>query len=342
MNIPSLLQTKIPGFPSKGIPDCTAREVISAVIVIFAGKLLNCGKYDTMKKIAFVFLAAALTACASLASGPHGSSGGSLKKEYTVALPATGDNGLAGKERKREADGFIYDVSEPQMTFYIPKKGIGKMVVICPGGGYAGVSMLNEGDWAARWLAERGFASCVLKYRMPNGHYDIPLADVQTALRYCRKNFRMKQIGIMGFSAGGHLAASASTLFTDKATRPDFSILFYPVISMADEITHRGSKKNLLREAVSDAELVKRFSLEKQVSADTPPTFITLCATDKVVPQENSIRYNDALKAHGVPCEMVVFPEGPHGFGFREGEADTIKPYRQQLYDALDKWLSRL
>lgn len=138
------------------------------------------------------------------------------------------------------------------------------------------------------------------------------------------------------------IAASASTLFTDKATRPDFSILFYPVISMADEITHRGSKKNLLREAVSDPELVERFSLEKQVSADTPPTFITLCATDKVVPQENSIRYNDALKAHGVPCEMVVFPEGPHGFGFREGEADTIKPYRQQLYDALDKWLSRL
>ena len=265
-----------------------------------------------------------------------------LKKVYTVALHADESNGLEGKERRRGADGFIYDVSEPQMTFYIPEKCIGKMVVICPGGGYAGVSMLNEGDWAARWLAQRGFASCVLKYRMPNGHYNIPLADAQAALRYCRDNFRMKQIGIMGFSAGGHLAASASTLFTDKATRPDFSILFYPVISMDDEITHKGSKNNLLHEAVSDPSLVERFSLEKQVTADTPVTFLTLCATDNVVPQENSIRYNDTLKAHGVPSEMVVFPEGPHGFGFREGEADTIKPYRQQLYDALDQWLSKL
>ena len=266
-----------------------------------------------------------------------------LKKVYTVALPADEDNGLAGKERKRGADGFIYDVSEPQMTFFLPEKGNGKMVVICPGGGYAGVSMKYEGERAARWLCERGITACVLKYRMPNGHYNIPLADAQAALRYCRENFRMKQIGIMGFSAGGHLAASASTLFTDKATRPDFSILFYPVISMADEITHKGSKNNLLHEAVSDPSLVERFSLEKQVTADTPTTFITLCATDDVVPQENSIRYDEALKAHGVPSEMVVFPKGPHGFGFRTStDPDSIKSYRQELYGALESWLEKL
>lgn len=219
----------------------------------------------------------------------------------------------------------VSNVSVPELTVYLPPKEIntGKAVIICPGGGYIQLAFMHEGIQVAEWLNEQGIAAFVLKYRMPNKHKNVPLEDAWQAIRYVREHaselhVNPSKVGIAGFSAGGHLAATASTHYANSGTntRPDFTVLFYPVITM-DAATHAGSRNNLLGEKPSLADLYS-FSNEKQVNNNTPPAILLLADDDWVVLPENSIRYYKALKDNGVKAAMYIFPEGGHGWGMRE------------------------
>ena len=218
-------------------------------------------------------------------------------------------------------------VSEATLTLYLPDKenNSGAAIVICPGGGYWIEAMDHEGYDYAEYLQKHGIAGIVLKYRLPYGHHDIPLLDAQQAIRTVRQNASKwgidpQKIGISGFSAGGHLASTASTHFTLPAengkvsSRPDFSVLVYPVITMNEAWGHMGSRENLLGKT-HDIQLINKYSNELQVSADTPPTLLILADDDTAVPPRNSIEYYSALKRYNVPAEMHIFSKGGHGFG---------------------------
>ncbi|MDR0758455.1 MAG: alpha/beta hydrolase [Tannerella sp.] len=237
---------------------------------------------------------------------------------------------------------WITNVSSPELTVCLPEKGKGngQAVVICPGGGYAGLASHHEGTLFARWLNTQGIAGIILKYRMPNGHREVPLDDAQQAIRYVRCHadewdINPDRIGIAGFSAGGHLASTASTRFTTTSgisSRPDFSILFYPVITM-DLSTHGGSRSNLLGDNPSLSD-IHVFSNERQVNASTPPAILLLSDDDRVVLPENSIRYYRALKDNGVKASMYIFPTGGHGWGLRDDFA-----FHRQALELLAAWL---
>lgn len=284
-----------------------------------------------------------------------------LKPSATLRLYPEGQNsdrGLEGTQGPHAANGFTeaeqtdaagnisYISDNARIDLYFPKKPNGQMVIVCPGGGYWSVSSWNEGVYVADWMLQQGISVCVVKYRLPNGHHEIPLTDVQNAFRYCRSHaaeWGIKQIGVMGFSAGGHLAASASTLFSDDITRPDFSVLIYPVISFDKSITHQGTRDNLIGTGPKDS-LADRYSLEKQVTERTPQTFIAHCTDDTVVPVENSIRYYRSLVAKSVPAEMHIFPYGGHGWGFSSGKFvgkgnDRFAALRPEYEAALSRWL---
>lgn len=189
-----------------------------------------------------------------------------------------------------------------------------------------------------------------------NGHWEITLRDVQNAFRFCRANasrWGVNQIGVMGFSAGGHLAACTSNMFTDEITRPDFSILIYPVITMEWEYTHKGTRNNLLGkdECWDDqelkAELVKRYSMEKNVTAATPQTFLAHSTDDKGVPVINSINYYNSLIENGVSAEMHIYPTGGHGWGFNKdiyiGKGKDKLGYARPEFEAsLKRWLESI
>ena len=260
-------------------------------------------------------------------------------------------NGLTGPETITER-GMLKNVSDlARVDLYFPKKPNGQMVVVCPGGGYLYLSIYGEGQYVADWMLSKGITVAVVKHRIPNGHWNIPLEDVQNVFRYCRAHadeWKIKQIGVIGFSAGGHLAATASTLWTDTVTRPDFSILIYPVITLTPGTTHHGTHKNLLGEKnMMKEKYLDRYSLEKQVCRYTPPTFIALCSDDATVPAENSLRYYNELINHDVPAEMHIWPTGGHGWGFNEdkyiGEGkDRFAYAREEYYIVLERWLQRI
>ena len=216
-------------------------------------------------------------------------------------------------------------------------KATGQAVVICPGGGYAKLAMDHEGYEMAQWLAANGITGAVLEYRMPNGHPEVPLEDAERALRIMMgleagaTGYTADEVGIMGFSAGGHLAAMASTM---AATKPAFSVLFYPVIADEDGRRHQGTFCNLTSRDRS-AEIMERYSLQNRVTEQTPPAILLLSDDDRSVPSANSMAYYLALKEHGIKASMHVYPIGGHGWGFH----DDFK-YKAQWQQAVLDWLA--
>lgn len=227
------------------------------------------------------------------------------------------------------------------MTVYLPQQPTGRAVVDCPGGGYSHLSMQNEGhDWA-QWFNQQGIAFCVLTYRMPNGDRSIPVGDAQQAIRTVRDSAALwgvnpYDVGIMGFSAGGHLASTVST-HSEYDCRPNFTILFYPVISMNERETHSGSVNGFLGKGKTDQKLVREFSSQNAVRRHlTPPAIILLANDDRAVPPvTNGIAYYSAMRRQGNECSLHVYPAGGHGFGFR-----TSYAFHDQMLADLAAWLN--
>jgi len=251
--------------------------------------------------------------------------------------------GATGKEPK--------DI--PTLTPYLPAadKTSGTAIVVCPGGGYGGLAG-HEGEGYAKWLADNGISAFVLKYRLGSAGYRHPvmLNDVSRAIRLVRSRaaewkLDTKRVGVMGSSAGGHLASTAVTHFDagkadsddaveKQSSRPDFGVLCYAVISMEDGVTHSGSKANLLGKD-PDPKLVELLSNEKQVTKQTPPCFVWSTGDDKAVPVTNSLRFVTALQQNGIAYDFHVFQKGPPGIGLSEGRngvpANDVHPWGKDL-----------
>jgi acetyl esterase/lipase len=275
-----------------------------------------------MKKLFFILMLSA-TAWASAAT--------TIIPLWPEGVPGKRDIGP-----EKTGDGYTSNVSEPTLTMVGPAidHPNGTAVIICPGGGYVRMATVREGDQYATWLSTLGVTSFVLKYRMQEYGHPAPLQDVLRAVRTLRARaaefgIRPDRIGVMGSSAGGHLAASAGTLFDSPlgrtgaaldsvSARPDFLMLMYPVITMQDPAAHAGSRKALLG-ARPSAENLALMSLEKQVTAATPPTLLIHTQADASVPVENSILFYQALTKAKVPAEMYLLEHGGHGMGMREG-----------------------
>ena len=229
-----------------------------------------------------------------------------------------------------------------QITVFLPdaKRATGRAVVCCPGGGYGHLAMQHEGtDWAT-FFNNQGIALIVLKYRMPRGNCEVPLSDAEEALRTVRRravewHVDRRQVGIMGFSAGGHLASAVATHAKDDAA-PDFQILFYPVITMQPDHTHKGSHDNFLGELPRKQlkKLEQLYSNDQQVTRVTPRAFIALSDDDHGVQPTNGVSYYLECLRHDVPASLHVYPAGGHGWGFRESF-----PYHYEMVFELKSWL---
>ena len=237
-------------------------------------------------------------------------------------------------------DFVISPDSVATLEVYLPDKPNGQAFIMCPGGGYVGLCSDYEGRDMAPWFNANGVTFAVLNYRMPHGNCEQPLTDATAAMHLMRDHaaeWGLDQIGIGGASAGGHLAATMSTLYPDAKSRPDFTVLFYPVITMTGgTLPHLGSRDSLLGKD-AQAALIDRFSCEKNVDANTPPAFLMLSADDSMVDPRNSLLYFDALTQHKVPAALHVYPIGEHGWGYHD--SFTYKP---QWKDELDKWMREL
>ncbi|OCX52998.1 endo-1,4-beta-xylanase [Mucilaginibacter sp. PPCGB 2223] len=264
-------------------------------------------------------------------------------KLYPGAIP----NSRQGKLPDIAApySGMINRVTIPEMEIYLPQKGneTGAAVIVCPGGSYKVLTYEAEGVRTAKELAKNGIAAFVLKYRLPDDSTMIdkkigPLQDAQQAIRLVRENagkwsIDTSKVGIMGFSAGGHLAATLATHYQQSYIdnsdhinlRPAFVILVYPVISMQDGLTHKDSRTNLLGKTPSK-QTIDLFSNELQADKNTPPAYITHAGDDKLVDVDNSIAFYEKLRHNNVPAELHLFPKGGHGFVLRENPATWMKP----------------
>lgn len=249
--------------------------------------------------------------------------------------------------------GRVAKVTHPTLQVFLPQVAnkSGSSIIICPGGGYGMLAVDHEGIDVAKTFNAMGIVAFVLKYRLPDStcvehRENVPLMDAQQAIKMVRENavkwkIDTTKIGVIGFSAGGHLASSLATHFKEQvlnnpnhtSLRPDFAILIYPVISFRDSITHKGSKENLIGKNPSPA-LVHRFSNEEQVTSGTPPSFLVHAADDEVVPVANSISFAEALVRNKVPVEVHIYPKGGHGFGLHN---NTTK---DEWMERLKNWLS--
>ena len=246
---------------------------------------------------------------------------------------------LTGLQVSAQSTPKPFDIEQPSLRVFLPAPELatGRAVVACPGGGYSGLAVNHEGyDWAP-YFNKQGIALIVLKYRMPKGDRTLPISDAEAAMKMVRDsadvwNLNPNDIGIMGSSAGGHLASTIAT-HAPEALRPNFQILFYPVITMDKSFTHMGSHDNLLGKDAS-ADLEKEFSNEKQVTKETPRAFIVYSDDDKVVPPANGVNYYLALKKKGVPSVLHIYHTGGHGWGIRE---DFL--YKSEMQNELTSWL---
>ena len=288
-----------------------------------------------MKRIAALFVALLFAATDTFAQ-EYGQA-----RTVTIWDNATAphDNGITTPEENRE--GKVRSTSQAELYLFPADKAkaTGQAVVICPGGGYSNIVIRREGIEIARWFAAQGITAAVLKYRLPNGHPEVPLEDAEQALRIMTgrvpgaEGYTAEKVGIVGFSAGGHLAAMTSTM---GAVRPAFSVLFYPVIADEEGLRHWGSFDKLAGKGHS-AELCERYSLQNRVTDQTTPTILFLSDNDEIVPPGNSVVYYRALKRHGVRASMHIYPVGGHGWAFQERF-----PYKAACQQALADWLARL
>jgi acetyl esterase/lipase len=260
-------------------------------------------------------------------------------------------NAIAGAsitEKSEVGDGIlrISNVSVPTITAYLPPAGqaTGAAVMICPGGGYSILASGHEGEEVARWFNGMGVAAFVLKYRLPDDRImtntqEVPLMDATQGLKLIRQNATRynidpKKVGVMGFSAGGHLASTLATHFnkgtqtaeSSAQARPDFAILLYPVVTFGDK-AHGGSRDKLLGKLKASPEMIAYYSNELQVTSQTPPSFLVHSEDDKAVPVENSINYYLACLKNGVPAEMHLYPTGGHGYGLRTAKYGSLSTW---------------
>jgi acetyl esterase/lipase len=247
-------------------------------------------------------------------------------------------------------------VTDPALYVFLPSadKATGAAVLICPGGGYGVLAFSHEGYAIARWLNENGIAGIIMKYRLPSDMIMKdksigPLQDAQEAMRVIRRhaaewNINRGKIGVIGFSAGGHLASTLSTHYSEKvyevsdtiSARPDFSLLIYPVISFNESFTHAGTRKNLIGDNPSE-DAIRHFSNELQITEKTPPAFLVHSADDKAVPLKNSVVYFEGLQMFSIPSELHIFQKGGHGYGL------SVDKGTQSAWPGLCiKWLKEL
>lgn len=260
--------------------------------------------------------------------------------QQPVELPlwpdgAPNSSGLTGEEQETRPH-FVTNVTHPTLTVYHPEKPNGMAIIMCPGGGYRGLGMDGEGYDMAPWFCGQGITYMVLKYRMPNGHWEVPVSDAEQAIRMVRQhakewNVDPYKVGLMGASAGGHLTATLATHYNSE-TRPDFQILLYPVVTMM-QVT-RGNTRTALLGKNPTMEQIQKFSAELQVTPDTPQAFIALTSDDPSVAPYHGVNYYLALQKNKVPATLHVYPTGGHGWGFQ----DHFK-YKQQWTQELEKWL---
>ena len=242
-----------------------------------------------------------------------------------------------GKDNLPPSDSL--KIYKPSIRVFLPakEKATGRAVVACPGGGYSGLAYEHEGYGFAPFFNERGIALIVLKYRMPLGHREVPFSDAEEAIRLVKEhakewNINPNDVGIMGASAGGHLASTIATRVKAEL-RPAFQILLYPVITMDTTYAHKGSRRNLLGANPSE-ELVWLYSNEKQVTKETPRAFIVFSDDDKSVPSVNGVNYYLAMRKLNIPATLHIYPSGGHGWGIR----DTFK-YKTAFLLDLEDWL---
>jgi len=279
----------------------------------------------------------------------------SMAQQIINIYPGAIPNAKQSEMKEIATSGMFRGVTIPTLEVYLPEKdsATGTAVIICPGGGYSVVVYQGEGISTAKEFAKNGVAAFVLKYRLPDDSTMMdkkigPLQDAQQAMKVVREHaatwgINPKKIGIMGFSAGGHLASTEATHYKEPfidngentSLRPDFQILVYPVVSMQDKLTHPDSRIKLLGKNPSKA-VVDQFSNELQVDDNTPPAYITHAADDKLVDVDNSIDYFEQLRHHNVAVEMHIYPQGGHGFVFRhKGWMDPLFQWMKE-----SKWMN--
>ena len=272
-------------------------------------------------------------------------------------FPGAIPNSKASDIKETGGPRMFSGVTKPTLELYLPEKdkSNGAAVIICPGGGYSVVVYQAEGIKTAKEFAKNGVAAFVLKYRLPDDSTMLdkkigPLQDAQQAIKVVRENaaqwgININKIGIMGFSAGGHLASTEATHYKEPLIengnntnlRPDFQILIYPVISMQDKLTHADSRAKLLGKNPTQ-EVIDQFSNELQVDEKTPPAYITHAGDDKVVDVDNSIVYYEKLRQHNVPVELHVYPKGNHGFVLSQPTEEWMMPIFKWMKNS--KWIN--